>query len=93
MSVTKLTELISQYGVQVSNTGDLAPSSDLVSELAKLDSALEAERMKVAGCSTAAFGYWKEGDSLHELYECAAIHDVAALYAKYEALAKERNAV
>lgn len=90
MSVTKLTELIGQYGVQVSNTGVLAPSSDLINELANIDSELEAERMKVAGCSTAAFGYWKEGDSLNEEYNCAAIHDVASLYAKYEALMKEK---
>ena len=47
--------------------------------------ALENERIKVAGCSTAAFGYWKEGDVLHADYECAAIHDVAALRAERDA--------
>ena len=57
--------------------------------LASLADELENERQKVAGCSTAAIGYWKEGDSLHPDYECAAIHDVARLYAKVASLADE----
>lgn len=49
-------------------------------KLAEAERQLENERQKVAGCSTAALGYWKEGDSLHPDYECTAIHDVASLY-------------
>lgn len=55
---------------------------DLERRLRAAEQLLENERNKVAGCSTAAFGYWKEGDWLHPDYECAAIHDVAKLYAR-----------
>lgn len=48
--------------------------------LAECEKELENERQKVAACSTAAYGWWKEGDALHPDYECAAIHDVAQLY-------------
>ena len=71
---------------------------DAMAERDEALAALENERIKVAGCSTAAFGYWKEGDVLHADYECAAIHDVAALRAERDearadalALATERN--
>ena len=55
---------------------------ELEAENTALRGELENERMKVAGCSTAAFGFWTEGDTLHSGLECAAIHDVAALYAR-----------
>lgn len=63
--------------------------AELQRQLAESQKQLEDERQKVEGCSTAAFGYWKEGDDLHSDYECAAIHDVADIYAKYAALREQ----
>jgi hypothetical protein len=51
----------------------------------KLDN-IEQYRMQMAGISTAAFGYWKEGDSIHPDYDTVPLRDVAKLYAKYAAL-------
>lgn len=45
----------------------------------------EQYRMQMAGISTASFGYWKEGDEIHPDYDTPSLHDVAALYAKYDA--------
>lgn len=45
----------------------------------------EQYRMQMAGISTAALGYWKEGDEIHPDYDTLALHDVAKLYAKYAA--------
>jgi hypothetical protein len=47
---------------------------------------IEQYRMQMAGISTAALGYWKEGDSIHPDYDTPALRDVAKLYAKYAAL-------
>lgn len=55
----------------------------------RLQHELENERMKVAGCSTAAIGYWKEGDSISPDYDCAALRDVARLYQKHDAAQRE----
>jgi hypothetical protein len=52
---------------------------------AKLED-IEQYRMQMAGISTAAIGYWKEGDSIHPDYDTTALRDVAKLYAKYAAL-------
>lgn len=52
----------------------------------KLDE-IEQYRMQMAGISTAAFGYWVEGDSIHPDYDTIALRDVAKLYAKYAVLA------
>lgn len=49
---------------------------------------VEQYRMQMAGISTAAMGYWKEGDSIHPDYDTPALRDVAKLYAKYDALYK-----
>ena len=49
---------------------------------------IEQYRMQMAGISTAAIGYWKEGDSIHPDYDTVALRDVARLYAKYDALYK-----
>lgn len=46
----------------------------------------EQYRLQMAGISTAALGYWKEGDSIHPDYDTMALRDVAKLYAKYDAL-------
>jgi len=46
----------------------------------------EQYRMQMAGISTAALGYWKEGESIHPDYDTTALRDVAKLYAKYAAL-------
>lgn len=44
---------------------------------------IEQYRMQMAGISTAALGYWKEGESVHPDYDTKTLHDVARLYAKY----------
>ena len=49
---------------------------------------IEQYRLQMAGISTAAIGYWKEGDSIHPNYDTVALRDVAKLYAKYDALYK-----
>lgn len=51
---------------------------------------IEQYRMQMAGISTAAIGYWKEGDSIHPDYDTLALRDVAKLYSKYDALYKAR---
>jgi hypothetical protein len=56
----------------------------------KLDD-IEQYRMQMAGISTAAIGYWKEGDGIHPDYDTVPLRDVAKLYAKYDALFKEKN--
>ena len=49
---------------------------------------IEQYRLQMAGISTAALGYWKEGDGIHPDYDTVALRDVAKLYAKYDALYK-----
>lgn len=51
----------------------------------------EQYRMQMAGISTAAIGYWKEGDPIHPDYDTVALRDVAKLYAKYDALYKTQQ--
>lgn len=53
----------------------------------------ERETMLLAGISTAAFGYWKEGDWIHPDYDTQALRDVAGLYAKYDKLYKELQSI
>lgn len=48
----------------------------------------ERHQMQLAGISTAAFGAWKEGDSVHPDYDTVALRDVAKLYAKYAELSR-----
>lgn len=57
----------------------------------KLDE-VEQYRIQMAGISTAALGYWKEGDSIHPDYDTPALRDVTKLYAKYDALYKAQAA-
>jgi hypothetical protein len=52
-----------------------------------LDS-IEQYRMQMAAISTAAIGYWKEGDGILPDYDTVPLRDVAKLYAKYDALYK-----
>lgn len=47
---------------------------------------IEQYRLQMAGISTAAIGYWKEGDSIHPDHDTPALRDVAKLYAKYHEL-------
>lgn len=47
---------------------------------------VEQYRMQMAAISTAAIGYWKEGDNIHQDYNTIALRDVAKLYAKYSEL-------
>lgn len=49
---------------------------------------IEQYRLQMAGISTAAIGYWKEGDGIHPDYDTLALRDVAKLYAKYDELYK-----
>lgn len=53
---------------------------------------IEQYRMQMACISTAAIGYWKEGDDIHPDYDTVALRDVAKLYAKYAALHEAANA-
>lgn len=53
-----------------------------------MDENQERHVMQFAGISTAAIGYWKEGDSIHPDYDTTALRDVAKLYAKYDRLHK-----
>lgn len=53
---------------------------------------IEQYRMQMASISTAAIGYWKEGDGIHPDYDTPALRDVAMLYAKYDALYKAQPA-
>lgn len=52
----------------------------------------EQYQMQMAGISTAAIGYWKPGDGIHEDYDTLALRDVARLYAKYDKLHKAIHA-
>ena len=47
---------------------------------------IEQYRLQMAAISTAAIGYWKEGDGILPDYDTPALRDVAKLYSKYEAL-------
>ena len=47
---------------------------------------IEQYRMQMAGISTAALGYWKEGDSIAPEYDTQALRDVARLHTKYAEL-------
>jgi hypothetical protein len=51
----------------------------------------EQYRLQMAGISTAAIGYWKEGDGIHPDYDTPALRDVAKLYAKYDELYKAQS--
>ena len=53
---------------------------------------IEQYRLQMAGISTAAIGYWKEGDGIHPDYDTVALRDVAKLYAKYDELYREQPA-
>jgi len=52
---------------------------------------IEQYRLQMAGISTAAIGYWKEGDGIHPDYDTIALREVAKLYAKYDALYKAQQ--
>jgi hypothetical protein len=52
---------------------------------------IEQYRLQMAGISTAAIGYWKEGDKIQPDYNTPALRDVAKLYAKYDELYKAQN--
>ena len=55
--------------------------------------AKEQHTMQLAAISTAAIGYFKDGDSIHPGYDSTALRDVTKMYAKYAELyaAKERS--
>lgn len=44
---------------------------------------------QLAGVSTAALGYFKDGDSIYPDYDTVSLRDVTNLYAKYDALFKQ----
>jgi hypothetical protein len=52
---------------------------------------VEQYRLQMAGISTAAIGYWKEGDGILPDYDTPALRDVAKLYAKYDELYKAQQ--
>jgi hypothetical protein len=53
---------------------------------------IEQYRIQMAGISTAALGYWKEGDTVDPAYDTLALRDVAKLYVKYDTLFKANEA-
>ena len=55
------------------------------------DEICEIIRLQMAGISTAAIGYWKEGEGIHPDYDTIALHDVAKLYEKYDRLYQQQN--
>ena len=55
-------------------------------QAATIESLKEQRLMQMTAITTAALGYWKEGDSILPDYDTTALRDVAKLYAKYEAL-------
>ena len=66
------------------STGEYSQAYRNMREYAKkaVEAERERHRMQLAGISTAAFGYWKERDSIHPDYDTPALRDVAKLYAK-----------
>ena len=66
----------------------------LVAKAAKVElESIEQYRLQMAAISTAALGYWKEGDDIRPEYDTLALRDVAKLYAKYDKLYKARPPV
>lgn len=63
----------------------LAVANTVSDQPTKLDE-IEQYRLQMAGISTAALGYWKEGGNIHPDYDTVALRDVAKLYAKYDLL-------
>jgi len=63
------------------------------SQAAEIAALKEREIMRLAGISTAAQGYFKDGESIHTDYDTVALRDVTALYRKYEALRAENAAL
>jgi hypothetical protein len=61
---------------------DFLPYADQEPIAPELQS-IEQYRMQMSAISTAAIGYWKEGDGIHSDYDTVALRDVARLYAKY----------
>jgi hypothetical protein len=53
---------------------------------------IEQYRVQMAAISTAAIGYWKEGDGILPDYDTVPLRDVAKLYAKYDELYKQVHA-
>ena len=66
--------------------------ADRAAQAAQPLDSIEQYRLQMAGISTAAIGYWKEGDGIHPDYDTLALRDVAKLYAKYDALYKAQQA-
>jgi len=60
----------------------------IASQAAEIAALREREIMRLAGISTAAQGYFKDGESIHPDYDTVALRDVTALYRKYESQAR-----
>ena len=80
-------ELRRQHARIAELEAQLAAAQQAVQAAQDLES-IEKYRMQMVGISTAALGYWKEGDAIHPDYDTVALRDVAQLYAKYDALYK-----
>ena len=79
-------------GIKI-DASDIMLLNDAAQALAEQEPVLqdiEQYRLQMAGISTAAIGYWKEGDGIHPDYDTLALRDVAKLYAKYDALYKSQ---
>jgi hypothetical protein len=72
--------------------GDAIFSEALAAQAPQPLDSIEQYRMQMAAISTAALGYWKEGDGLHPDYDTVALRDVASLYARYNELYQTAHA-
>ena len=63
-------------------------NATIASQAAEIAALREREIMRLAGISTAAQGYFKDGESIHPDYDTVALRDVTALYRKYESQAR-----
>jgi len=59
---------------------------EIAEHVEELRNEIENLQMQLVGCSVAALGYFKEGDTLKLEYKSVALDDVTRLYKDYEEL-------
>lgn len=63
----------------------IAECDEKTRRIAQLERDLDTERMRLAGCGTAALGYHRRTDRIAPEYVSAALNDVLRLYERWEA--------
>jgi len=88
MSDIKRYDLVGEYDLSMEEMteGDYVLYSDHEQQLKEANDELEVERMRLAGCSVAALGYF---DGCDDKYKSASLDDVLSLYEQL----KERDAL